>query len=162
MGASQVPVRSASIWAQIATSSLSGVSNVSFTSIPNYSELLISWKSTYTLGYGELLRIRFNSDTGSNYSYLFTDNTAPIVSSGTATSIGMGSLSSNSSPTNSGSVLIKGSNDIYKTITFNNTAAAINGAGDWFNSASITSISFIGSTGGGTFTAGTVTLYGRS
>lgn len=61
---------------ELATSTPSGVSSVSFSSISSsYKHLLITYSDVYGTVDGETILLRFNSDSGTNYSYyLLTAN----------------------------------------------------------------------------------------
>lgn len=63
---------------ELATSTPSGVSSVSFSSISSsHKHLLITYSDVYGTVDGETLILRFNADSGTNYSwYLFTANAA--------------------------------------------------------------------------------------
>jgi len=170
MGISQIPATTSSTWTQLATSSPSSVATVSFTSIStNYSKLLVTWKGLQ-LNADQVCQTRFNNDTGNNYAYQYQSipsglsyPTFSSSSSGLASSIQLVSLPA--STYTSGSLLISGANDIYKTITyFSNSSNAVyvsnQGQGQWFSATAINRIDlFVSST---LFVAGTITLYGSN
>ncbi len=136
----------------------------------SYKNLLVLAKGIYCSGNTEL-RIRLNSDSGSNYSYRVIENNGGTISGAAAatTSIGAGSVSSNTDWSNLGSVQMTlyrytdTSNVDYDLIGTTYTGSAKYGRHNWgrYNaSAAITSITFL--LDSGTFTAGTVYIYGEN
>jgi hypothetical protein len=134
-------------WTELATSSPTSGTSVSFTSIPEYKDYRFEIFGL-TNNNGEEYRFRFNNDTGSNYAY--------FISLG-ANSEGTTNIQF---PKKSGIVTILDANGISKTVTgWNPTVGQIFAL--WNNQTAINRIDiFTASTG--TFTAGTIKLYGRN
>lgn len=134
----------------------------------SYKNLFVVAKGIYCSGNTEL-RIRLNSDTGSNYSYRVIENSGGTISGAASvtTSIGAGSVSSNTDWSNLGSLQLNlyrytdTSNIDFDLIGTTYTGSAKYGRHNWgrYNaSAAITSMTFF--IDAGTFTAGTVYIYG--
>ena len=154
----------------IATTTLSSAaSTITFSSIPNtYTDLILVVNLSYTAGGATLMR--FNSDTGSNYSYTYiygdgtsaasgrgVDRTSIVVdlASGfdtTQFAMFKANIFSYAGSTNK-TVLLENSNDK------NGSGSVERSVRLWRNTNAITSISLTHSAS--TFTAGTTaTLYG--
>lgn len=162
----------------IATNTVSGSSTttVTFSSISStYTDLFIVFSGSFSAGDTSLV-IRFNGDTGSNYSYTLLEGNGSSASStrGTSTdkiylsalavSIGSGTNIS----TQTINVMNYANTTTYKTAigrvnTASNSTSYLGtsaGVGLWRNTAAINSVSLIAG-GGYTITAGsTFTLYG--
>lgn len=163
----------ASTYTPIATNTLgSAASSVTFSSIPTtYTDLRLVITGGTTLA-GEKPSIRFNSDSGTNYSY------AILYGDGSSTGSTSGSNQSYLNPSWAGSmsntiptfytidIFSYSNSSVYKTIlcTFSGDK---NGSGDsanvvnlWRSTSAINNI-YIYASGGSTFTSGsTFTLYG--
>lgn len=167
MGVSQIPTSTttASTWTQLATSSPTSGSTVSFTSISAYSNLLVSWEDLVGNAAGTGIFIRFNNDSGSNYSWIYTTSSGSVTASSNSTYISLATLWQGAA-LSSGYMLINGANDIYKTITYSSQGdlasymIARSGDAQWFNSATINRIDCI--LDSATFTSGTIKLYGKN
>jgi hypothetical protein len=146
----------------------SATASYTFTSISSaYTDLVLIATSASSLGTGYGFRMRFNSDSGSNYSWTHL--------------FGTGSAANSNRGSNDSSILIGyspaaiGGNAIitniqnYSNSTTNKTAisraseadyrvGAI--AGLWRNTAAITSLTLLDEGGGNLLTGSTFTLYG--
>jgi hypothetical protein len=126
----------------------STVSSIEFTEIPQtYTDLMIL-SSTRATADGVVGNIRFNGDTGANYSARLGAN----ANSGSTTI----PLNASNSGARSGYLIIDNVIEAAPKIAIGNTLLYdINAA--WFDTSALTSISL---TSGTAFTAGTWTLYG--
>jgi hypothetical protein len=162
----------AATYQPIATTTASGsVSSITFSSIPStYTDLVLISSAAIATG-AEDARIRFNSDTATNYSF--------TVLSGTGTSA-VSSRSTNQTfitldnygymTTSSNNIAIVNIQNYANTTTYKTTVGRSNNAGTgtdavvglWRSTAAINSITILNSgTGGINFAAGsTFTLYG--
>ena len=154
----------------IATTTLgSAAASITFSGISgSYTDIVLSLTISTTGGAGCLLR--FNSDSGSNYSVTYLRGNGSATESGRYSSwdnipaIGTFGLSStipsffrcdffNYSGSTNKTVLVEASTD------FNGSGSVIRNVGLWRNTSAITSISIIA--GAGNISAGTTaTLYG--
>jgi len=153
----------------IATNTLgSATSSVTFSSISgSYTDLSIVINSGSTAS-GQDIRCRFNSDTGSNYSFTYLTGNGSAASSNRATSQTFmpldynGYLSGSIATTTIINCMNYSNSTTYKTILgrFSTTAFGTDAAvGLWRSTSAITSIEFL--TSASTFLAGsTFTLYG--
>lgn len=161
-----------STYTPIATTTANGsVSSITFSSIPStYTDLVLISSAAIATG-AEDLRIRFNSDTASNYSFTYM--------SGTGTSA-VSSRSSNMTfitvdnygylTTSSNNISIVNIQNYANTTTYKTTVGRSGNAGTgtdaiagmWRSTAAINSITLLNSgTGGINFATGsTFTLYG--
>ena len=147
---------------------LSG-SSVSISSIPaTYKELTVFVENFIPSSNGQDLRMRFDSDTGSNYLSAIAINTSASKTTGTSIIIGDG-ISNTAATTGAIAVRIPNySNAVapklalshYATTSSGNTANWNLGLslGIWNNISAIDSITFFVSSG--TLTSGTVYVYG--
>jgi hypothetical protein len=151
----------------IATSNLSGVNTVTFSSIPStYTDLVLVMNAICSNTGSALARV--NSDTGNNYSGTGIRGTGSSVASYRRTNEGAFLLSFNGvTPTNNGSWILQFQNyantTTYKTMLNRFSWAdseVITTVGLWRNTSAINSITtYID--GVGTFSSGTtVSLYG--
>lgn len=146
----------------------SSASSVTFSSIDqSYGDLVlvISPKSLTPTGYGGAALIRFNSDSGSNYSYVFMygNGSTASSSSGTTTNVYGGYQANNdNTPNFLANIMDYSATDKHKAVlTRHGQAENIVYARvyRWANTAAITSIDIASS--GGDFAAGsTFYLYG--
>lgn len=153
----------------IATTTLgSAVSTTTFTSIPaTYTDLLLISNYTATV-VDQGIRVRYNSDTGTNYSYRNLVGYSGGTLSQQASNVNHTRIAAVSS-TNSPNTVITNFIDYANTTTYKSHISRGNGMGDqssveafcgtWRNTSAITSIEiFLNS---GNFTAGsTFSLYG--
>lgn len=151
----------------IATNTLgSNAASYTFTSIPGtYTDLVIVVDSIDTSGGVAALQVRFNGDTGTNYSRtaLSGDGTTASSDSNVSSAIMAGGLTSGSVRNNNLiSIMNYASTSIYKTALFRgnvSNALVRASAGLWRSTAAITSIELI--SGNGSFSTGSIfTLYG--
>lgn len=156
-------------YVKLASPSLSGLSSVTFSNIPQgYTDLVLVTNSqnVTTSGYPYL---RFNGDSGTNYSTTFMVGNGSAASSSRYTSITelylsnniSGSLTTNFSFNCIANIQSYSNSTTYKTVMSKegNTNGVEASVGVWRNTSAITSILFAVS--GGTFASGsTVTIYG--
>jgi hypothetical protein len=160
-----------STYEPIATQTLgSATATVTFSSIPStYTDLVLVTSSKKDTATAANEAIRFNSDTGSNYSYTLLEGTGSAAASGRATnstSIALDDAAlvdtSNFRPAIV-SIQNYSNSTTNKTILSraNNASRGVDAiVGLWRNTAAITSVSVI-LQGGSNFAAGsTFTLYG--
>lgn len=150
-------------WTEIASSSPTSGSTVSFTSIPEYKDLAVLAYNINNGGTNTALTIRFNDDSGSNYArnilwwHNVTGGGMKVTGSAIASSI-YGTQES-TQPTGF-QLLIENANSPLKTIRgipYDNTGFETNGS--WQSSDAINRIDIISSA---TYSAGTIKLYGRN
>jgi hypothetical protein len=154
-----------STYTPLATTTLgSAQTNVVFSSIAGtYTDLVVVFNGSITTGF-DAIGLRFNGDTGSNYSRTFLAGNGSAASSGrdsNVTSIQIGIMGTDNS------------NDIFQIFNYANTTtyktalargnsasnATRAGVGLWRNTAAITEVSL--TAGSSTFISGsTFTLYG--
>jgi hypothetical protein len=158
-------------WVEIASSSPTSGTSVSFTSIPQYGRLQLVWFALDTnTSNAALFYATFNNDTGSNYAYgKLAENSTPVtrlVTTGKDTNINFGGLFTASQ--GSGKLLIEQANEIFKTISFSHFTGVINsdqpscliGDGIWNSSSAVDRIDL--TINAGTFKSGTIKLYGSN
>lgn len=153
----------------IATSTVAGgsVSSITFSSIPStYTDLVLIFDGSMTGGSNGA--IRFNSDTGTNYSATVLYGTGSA--SGSVRDVNVGLIIVNFAGTtglrNVSRMMVMN----YSNTTTNKTMmfrrddthnATVAGVGLWRSTAAINSIEFVQTVGASYFTAGsTLTLYG--
>lgn len=143
------------------TTTSGGESTITFSSIPStYRDLYLVMTPTGT-GYPEF-RLRFNGDTGANYSYvrMFGDSGGDSSSSASTTFISCSNLGDDSMGTVA--IMDYSATDKHKTTLGRQGRSdvyALAIAGRWANTAAITSVTIALSSG--TFSAGGVlSLYG--
>jgi len=144
-----------------------GEASISFTSIPGtYTDLVL--QGVVTSGVAYELFMRYNSDTGTNYSNTYMEGNGTSATSARSTSTSLMSIaySNNSNPNPMITQIQNYSNTTtYKTMLSRSSAAGASVmafVGLWRNTAAITSIELRMSSGGTTvFAANTVlSLYG--
>lgn len=148
----------------LTTTSLSGSSTTSATFSGAYTQLVMYLQNVVT-NTGTQANIRFNGDTGSNYAYRRYDTTSSVtLGSGNADKLILFNTTA-ATGKNAGHSILKlmrpsDTNTVYMEVTtLENSAAQFwTAAGVYDNSAAITSATFIAD--GGTFSAGTVYIYG--
>jgi hypothetical protein len=158
-----------STYTPIATTTLgSAAASVTFSSIAGtYTDLVIVINGAYASSDDGSPGLRFNSDTGGNYSETLIDGNGSSASSGrdsNATSAILGSMSATIS-TNIINVMNYANTTTYKTSISrgNNTANRVRAyAALWRNTAAITSIQIITNATPNFATGSTFTLYGIS
>lgn len=156
-------------WVELGTSTISGnPASVSFTSISTlYSDLLLSWNDILLNTSSDIVGIRINNDTGTNYSYVHNNGYGGynVNSDGDYNRIPLRAFETTNYPS-SGYLLIEGANDIYKTITFNSFINTLTGNGayygvaQWFDATAINRLDFFPNTN--TLKSGSLKLYGRN
>lgn len=152
----------------IATATINTAANYTFTSIPNtYTDLRLIYVNTATSGNNNLY-VRVNGDTGTNYSCTRLQGNGTSVSSNRQTSSTAIVLDdvyfmSQSVPSFFALDFLSYAGSTNKTFLwevnedYNGAGGVARGVGLWRNTAAITSITLLPSSG--TFT-GTATLYG--
>ncbi len=150
-----------------------GASDIDFTSIPQtYTDLLLVCSTRLSASGIEALDMRFNNDTGSNYSYRYIQGTGSGITGGAATATSFdeamvtnGNSSTANTFSNSSLYIPSYRSSNYKSFSLdtveeeNATAAYMRlEAGLWNSTAAITSIKIYGSTSFAQYT--TATLYG--
>lgn len=134
-------------WVELATSSPTSGSTVTFSSLPSYKDYRIEWFGlTNTLG--QPFAVRFNNDSGTNYAYWRSDQSDSTASAqilGTSEQMQVDVLDADS---------------ISKTIQgWGGTEGEIKGF--WNNQTAINRIDIIAASSA-TYTTGTIKIYGRN
>jgi hypothetical protein len=154
----------------IATQTLvSAVNQVTFSSIPStYTDLILVQNGAFNPAGGDAF-IRFNSDTGTNYSITWLTGSGTVASSGRETSQTRMVIDINAYPTTGISTRILQINNYANTTTYKTALSrATNGAtgvdaivGLWRSTAAINTIDLFAWTASFSFAGGTMfTLYG--
>lgn len=149
-------------WIEIASSSPTSGTTVSFTSVPEYKDLYVLAYGVNNGGTATALTIRLNNDTGNNYSrnvLSFSSSITQMVVTNSPNSSSLYGTPVSSSPT-AFSMLIEGSNSPLKKITgvpYDGYGFETNGA--WHSADVINRVDVISSA---TFSAGTIKLFGRN
>ena len=171
MGATTIPAVTGNAykWVSIASSTPSGVASVTFSSIPEYNYLLVTYHAL-DLASANVLNMRLNAiSTNTEYSWGFqpfinTDTYGAVSSNANEARIGAADNSS-------GEVLIIGANQPRKIITFwssggpsglggNAQGAFVNGKVFFNKTESISQIEIL--VPFSTFNAGTINVYGSN
>ena len=146
----------------------SAQASYTFNSIPGtYTDLVLIATSASSLGTGYGLRMRFNSDSGSNYSWTH------LLGTGSAANSNRGSNNSSiligySPAAIGGNTVIVNVQNYSNSTTYKTSIARANEAdyrvgaiaGLWRNTAAITSLTLLDEGGGNLLTGSTFTLYG--
>jgi hypothetical protein len=159
----------ATTYDKIATTTLGSAGTITFSSIPStYTDLKLVFVAQMDSGY-QAYWLRFNSDSGTNYSTTYLTGNGATASSGRTTSGTKIILGQRSGQPNVFTMyqidLFSYAGSTYKTSLISE-AADINGAGNasgqvnlWSSTSAITSINLLPATGN--FSTGTTaTLYG--
>ena len=157
-----------STYTPIATTTLgSAQATVTFSSLASYTDIVLVMQAKNSAGDSNV-RLRFNSDTGSNYSSTFLDGNGTSAFSSRTTSAtfayldNYGQIGNNFNSNIIVNIMNYGNSTTYKTIISraNNAAMGVDAIVSlWRNTAAITSL--ILSQGGNNFDTGsTFTLYG--
>ena len=154
-----------STYVSLATITLASTdSEIVFSSIPaTYRDLILiaEYRNSTT---ATAARIRFNSDTGSNYSNVWMGGAAPSVFSSTTGGSGLIIADANTTNTTMSMTQIMdySATDKHKTTLSRGSGSNLNAiafAGRWANTAAVTTVSVV-YPGGGQFTVGsTFSLY---
>lgn len=169
----------ASTYTPIMTTTLTSSGALSFTSIPStYTDIILvaSCEGSYGTSTYDQVEIRFNNDTGTNYSYITLGSNSGSVTGNRASNQTFIAATTNSAPTFDGKVssLIMQLNNYSNTTTYKTAILRDNylgsNAGDgidfnvglWRSQSAINRIDLkVSSSGGTNFLAGsTFTLYG--
>ena len=148
----------------LTTTTLSGASTTSATFSSAYTQLIMYLQNVVT-NTGTQANIRFNGDTGSNYAYRRYDTTSSAtLGSGNADKLILFNTTAHTGK-NAGHSILKlmrpsDTTTVYMEVTTleNNAAQFWTAAGVYDGSAAITNATFIAD--GGTFSSGTVYIYG--
>jgi hypothetical protein len=145
----------------------SAQSSINFSSLGSYTDLRIVANMQDSNYYG---LIRFNSDSGTNYSrtWMYGDGSSALSNrTSNATSAYFGATPSGSEfLENTMDIMNYGNSTTYKTMLFRQTQASSGGQAGayvylWRSTSPITSISFLSATGSASIATGSsVTLYG--
>jgi len=140
----------------------SSASSVSFASIPaSYRDLILV--CDYTGSTTAVVTLRYNSDSGANYSTVVMTGTSTGVSSFTGSSLNVGAMYGSNKNTTVFQVMDYSATDKHKTSLQRNDNAqqseVVATAGRWANTAAITSISLT-PTSGTLSTGATFNLFG--
>lgn len=134
-------------WVELATSSPTSGSTVTFSSLPSYKDYRIEWFGLTNSG-GQPFAVRFNNDSGTNYAYWRSDQNDSAASAqifGSSAQMQIDVLDADS---------------ISKTIEgWGGTEGEIKGF--WNNQTAIDRIDIIAASSA-TYTAGTIKIYGRN
>lgn len=134
-------------WVELATSSPTSGSTVTFSSLPSYKDYRIEWFGL-TNNLAQPFAVRFNNDSGTNYAYWRSDQSDSAASAqiyGTSEQMQVDVLDADS---------------ISKTIQgWGGTEGEIKGF--WNNQTAINRIDIIAASSA-TYTAGTIKIYGRN
>jgi hypothetical protein len=144
---------------------------ITFTNISgSYTDLILVLNTAIASGYNGESVIRFNSDTGSNYSntYLYGNGTSVLSARNTNATVGRISYSASNSTTLGNisyvvQILNYSNSTTYKTFLSraNNASNATDAIGGlWRSTSAITSINFFYSDGGNIIAGSTASLYG--
>ena len=161
-----------STYEPIATSTLgSAAASITFSSIPStYTDLRFTLLINTTTTNSEGIRLQYNNDTGTNYSYLYVSGTGSSAVTALATDdtyiILHYSGTSTTIPTFYFGDVFSYAGSTFKT-ALTGSSEDKNGSGNttrnvglWRSTAAITTLK-LGNAGGGNFNAGTIaTLYG--
>lgn len=147
-------------WVEIATSSPTSGTTVSFTSVPEYKDLAVFAYNINNGGSSTSLTVRFNNDTGSNYSrnVLYDTGTTTEILSTAATTAVYGTREGTAPA--AFQLIIEGANSPFKKINgaiYDVTGFETNGA--WHSANVINQVDVISSA---TYSAGTIKLFGRN
>jgi hypothetical protein len=149
------------------TSTLSSATNtVAFTSIPQtYTDLVLVWDITATVSGNPACNLRFNSDSGTNYSYTYITSTGPATGRSANTTALWSTLSGITASRVNGffNIMNYSNANVFKTVlcTSGDTSNQVFAVGNlWRSTSAVTRID-VGSGGADTWAAGSVfTLYG--
>jgi len=160
----------ASTYSQIATQTLgSATASITFSSIPQtYTNLVLIVGNLITVSTGQGLKIRFNSDTATNYSYTHMYGNGTTAGSGrvsntTSAQIGWGAVGASGTLSNVIAQIPQYANaTTYKTVisrSNDSAAEAVALVSLWRSTAAINTVSIFPSSGN-LQTGTTATLYG--
>lgn len=150
----------------IATQTLiADAASVTFSSIPQgYTDIILVTSGASQPAGGGAASIRFNGDTGTNYSYRYMFGSGTATSSGAFSNVSV--IPTNRHNTTEGGgkahIMNYSNTNTYKSVIStgagNNIAIAYSGM--WRSTAAVTSITIIPESGPGWLTGFTATLYG--
>jgi hypothetical protein len=150
-----------------------GAANIEFTSIPQtYTDLLLVCSTRLSASGIEALDMRFNGNTGSNYSYRYVQGTGSGITSGAATSTAFDEAMVTNGNTSTANTFSNSSLYIPNYTSSNNKSFSLDTveeenatsafmrleSGLWSQTAAITSINIYGSTSFAQYS--TANLYG--
>jgi len=152
----------------IATTTASGsTTSVTFSSIPGtYTDIIVICNNQNASNGDNGLQMRFNSDTGSNYSttYIYGDGSSAVSGRQTSTTgAQFGRVASANITTSIGQIQNYSNSTTYKTVLGrgNNSSALVWGSVSlWRNTSAITSITIFNEASATISSGSTFTLYG--
>jgi len=162
----------------INSAALTGATTITISGISNQDNLLVTFENASSVNGTVALYLRINADSGANYNYhgmsltggsTYAAGNQANISTSNDTSYTVGQLSSNAASLFSGyAMILGGATSGVKTILSAGSGSAGGGNGQigyttggwWNNSATITSISAISSSGN--FDNGTLRIYGSA
>lgn len=151
-----------STYTPIATTTLgSNTATVTFSSISGYTDIRAVLSAKLVTG-SQSGMMRFNSDSGTNYSFTYLVNTASGRATGTTFALAGGFTNTEFAPAIV-DIMNYANTTTYKTVLDRRGYASSYTGADvslWRNTAAITSISFIPENGDNWITGSTFTLYG--
>lgn len=148
-------------WVELATSSPTSGSTVTFSSLNEYANYKISYFNCTSSN--TQLTVILNNDTGNSYSWISYKDSGTVTSDGLDTAIRLGNLGSGSTNAGSGVITILDANQLIKNITYFHCGVedANNGQGYWNSQSAINRIDLT-LTDAATFSGGTIKVYGRN
>ena len=149
-------------WVEIASSSPTSGTTVSFTSVPKYKDLRIQ---AFNLNASTLasFSLRFNNDSTTNYAWnMGYDNGTRYIFEESAATTRI-QLTNGNIPATFNST-IEGADEACKNVTTWNVMSSDSGVanGLWFNTDTIDRVDLTILTGPATFSSGTIKLFGRN
>lgn len=146
-------------WVELASSSPTSGSTVTFSSLTQYKNYKISYFNVDTSSASVIFTLRFNNDSGSNYAFVNNANQGGVSGSGVQTFIELNRSSQND---NTGEIFIQDANELIKDITFwHSSSTAVNEGYAYWNSQSVIDRIDLILTNA-TFSSGTIKVYGRN
>jgi hypothetical protein len=144
----------------------SSASSVTFSSIPaTYRDLVLVHAGTSSNGSLNSLLLRFNGDSGSNYTLVYMEGNGSSANSGTGSGTGVNAGFTVSSPVSNNitQIMDYSATDKHKTVLSRKNTSSSNAnaqASRWANTAAITSIVCTVDSGATFSTGSTFNLYG--
>lgn len=150
-------------WVELASSSPTSGSTVTFSSLTEYRDYKISYFNCNASS-GAGLQLQFNNDTGNSYAFIANKDSGIVSSDGLNNAIILGNLSDGGSANaGTGVITISDANQLIKTVNFFHCGNedANTGQGYW-NSQSVINRIDLTIASGNTWTGGTIKVYGRN
>ena len=159
------PSASATSFALISSTSMTGATSITVSSIPAVNNLMLNFQSISSANANARFRIQLNSDTGSNYYWLnFIQNDSGLSSDQGwgDTSVRIGDLGGSAGHNIRGSMYIQGTAGTgrkpLQLVTYVSGGISMWGGGYYAGTSAISSVTII--SGSGNFDAGTLEIYG--